>query len=97
MGVFRELQRDALERLVLLQDGQGEVERLEVGGEAHARGQALEELPELRFVPDLELHALALGQIENRREAYGPVEVDVKIGLGEGFQDRAAAPGVTPR
>jgi hypothetical protein len=97
MRVLRQLVGDALERVRLLQHGEREIEGLEVGREADARGQAIEKLPEPRLPANFQAHALAPGEIEEGRRTDGAVEVNMEIGLREGVEDGAAAPGVTPR
>ena len=81
--VLGQLIRNAGERVLGLHDPQGHVEGLEVLDQRAAVRAQVHLLAETVLVVGRKVDALLFGQIEDRAEAQGPVEVDVQIGLGE--------------
>ena len=91
-GVLGQLVSDPLERRLLLEDAQGEIEDLEIVGEAAGAPAGLEQTGERRELAGRQLHPLLVGQLEQGARTQAAVEVAVEVGLGQPADDRLREP-----
>jgi hypothetical protein len=92
-GVFGEFVGGALEGFLGLHDRAGDVEGLQVFDEVLADLALVDRLREAVFGVGRQLHLLAVGEVEDRRQTQAAVEVTVEVRFRQGLEQLAGHPG----